>query len=65
MRGEGPPLLPDAEPHHGLEGAWVLWFRGWGPDVYTYVYVSVYDYVYVYAYMYVYADVSVCLYAYV
>jgi hypothetical protein len=34
------PLLPDAEPHHGLEGPWLLGFGGWGADVYMRVYMK-------------------------
>lgn len=36
----GPHLLPDAELHHGLEGAWLLGFGGWGADVYMGVYME-------------------------
>ena len=31
---------PDAEPHHGLEGPWLLGFGGWGADVYMGVYTE-------------------------
>jgi hypothetical protein len=36
----GTPLLPDAELHHGLEGAWLQGFSGWGADVYMRVYME-------------------------
>jgi hypothetical protein len=32
--------LFDAELHHGLEGAWLLGFGGWGADVYMGVYTE-------------------------
>jgi len=36
----GQRSLPDAELHHGLEGAWLQGFSGWGADVYMGVYTE-------------------------